>query len=102
MKTYEDIEKHLEVESRNKKEDKRTNNNHNSFFENVSLGGKITKFLRGSNVSNVVEEKNGNESCSEISEYEKKFIKELKIKKSDYKEIKKTLLNDLSSENKSI
>ena len=99
LKTYEDIEKHLEVETRNKKEDKRSNNNHNNLFENISLGGKITKFLRGSNINN--EDKNVNESYNEITEYEKKFIKELKIKKSEYKEIKKTLVNDISFENKS-
>ena len=91
LKTYDDIEKYLEIESRNKKEDKRSNNNHNS--ENLSLGGKISKFLK---------DKNGNEYYNEITEYEKKFIKELKIKKSDYKEIKKAFLDDLNLENKSL
>ena len=97
LKTYNDIEKHLEVESRIRKEDKRSSNNHGSLNENGSLGGKIPKFLRGSN-----EDKNGNDSFNEITESEKNLIRELKIKKSEYKEIKKTLLNDISFENKSM
>ncbi len=95
LKTYEDIEKHLEIESRNRKEDKKLNNSYNSSFDNMGLGGKINKFLRNPSVLN--EEKlNGN--VSDISDQEKKLIKELNINRKGYKEIKKIILNELNME----
>lgn len=90
LKTYEDIEKHLEIESRNRKEDKKVNNSHNTYFDNVSLGGKINKFLRNT----CLNEEKPNGMTNEITEQERRFIKELNINKKVYKEIKKTILND--------
>jgi hypothetical protein len=95
LKTYEDIEKHLEIESRNRKEDKRLSNTHNLIFENVSLGGKINKFLRNSSALN---EEKSNGLFYDISENEKKFIKDLRIKKNEYKDFKKSMLNDLNQD----
>lgn len=93
LKTYEDIEKHLEIESRNRKEDKKINNSYNSSFENMSLGGKINKFLRNSSL--LTEDKvNGN--SNDFSEQEKKLIKELNINRKIYKEIKKIILTEVN------
>ena len=77
LKTYEDIEKQIGFEGRNRKDDRRSNNFQNSIFENVSLGGKINKFLRNSSSFN--EEKPINH-INDITEYEKNFIKEHKNK----------------------
>jgi hypothetical protein len=95
LKTYEDIEKHLEIESRNRKEDKKTNSSYNSSFDNMGLGGKINKFLKNPSILN--EEKvNGN--MTDISEQEKKLIKELNINRKGYKEIKKIMMNEVNIE----
>lgn len=99
LKTYDDIEKHLEIESRNRKEDKRLINTHNSIFENVGLGGKINKFLRNCNSLN---EEKTNGLVNDISEFEKKFIKELRIKKNEYKDIKRSISNDMNHDKSKI
>jgi Na+-transporting NADH:ubiquinone oxidoreductase subunit NqrA len=58
-------------------------------FDNVSLGGKIAKFLRN---SAVLSEEKTNGNMTDISEIEKRFLKEVNVSKKTYKEIKKLVL----------
>lgn len=88
LKTYEEIEKHLEMESRNKKEDKKNGNN-GMVFDNVSLGGKVTKFLRNSSTN---QEQNG--LHYDLLETEKRIIRELGLSKKTYKDLKKSVLSE--------
>lgn len=85
IKTYEEIEKYLEVESRSKKDEKK----HQAIFENCGLGGRISRYL-----------KFGNEENSELdaNEREKNFIKNLSIPKSTYYDIKKRINKELFNE----
>lgn len=82
MKTYEDIEKFLEMDSKLKKDDKRNN----TVLEACGLGGRMSRFLRFG-----VEEANELDS----NEREKSFIKNLGIPKSTYYDIKKKITKEL-------
>jgi transcriptional adapter 2-alpha len=82
LKTYEEIEKYLEVDSRSKKEDKKSH----QIYENCGLGGRLNRFL-----------KFGMEENSELdsNEKEKDFIKNLDIPRSTYYDIKKRITKEL-------
>ena len=83
LKTYDDIEKHLETESRNKKDDKK--NNFNLDYE--AIGFKLNRFYdRQANSQNLE------------SELEKVLVKDFGFSKSDFIDAKKVIIKELISE----
>jgi hypothetical protein len=85
MKTYDEIEKYLELDSRSKKDDKKNN----IIYESCGLGGRINRYLKfGIDESNELD----------ANEKEKQFIKNLGIPKSTYYDIKKRITKELLSE----
>jgi transcriptional adapter 2-alpha len=82
-KTYDDIEKHLETESRTKKDDKK--NTFNLDYE--AVGFKLNRFY----------DRNANSHMLE-SELEKVLIKDFGFSKSDFIDVKKTIIKELMNE----
>jgi hypothetical protein len=80
LRTYEDIEKYLELENR-KKDDKKMN-----FFESCGIGTKINRFLRANN------------EFIDSNEKEKQLVKKLGITKSTYYDIKRRILKEALNE----
>jgi transcriptional adapter 2-alpha len=87
LKTFEDIEKHLETESRNKKEDKKNIIN----LDYESIGIKLNKFY---------EKHNSNQNLE--NELEKILIKEYGFSKNDLIDIKKVIIKEIMSETSKI
>lgn len=83
LKTYDDIEKHLETESRNKKDDKK-NNIH---LDYEAIGFKLNKFYDRHAYSQNLE-----------SELEKVLIKDYGFSKNDFIDVKKVIIKELMSE----
>lgn len=83
LKTYEDIEKHLETESRTKKDDKK--NNFNLDYE--AIGFKLNRFYERNAHSNNLE-----------NELEKVLVKDYGFSKSDFIDVKKVIIKELISE----
>ena len=86
LKTYEDIEKHLETESRNKKDDKKNNINMN--YE--AIGFKLNKFYNRQQL-------HANSQNME-NELEKVLVRDYGLAKSDFIDVKKVILKELLSE----
>jgi len=85
IKTYDEIEKYLEVNSRNKKDDKK----HQMIYDSCGLGSRISRFLRF-----------GDEENHELdsNEREKNFMKNLNVSRSTYYDIKKRITKELITE----
>lgn len=82
-KSYEDIEKYLEIESRNKKEDKKNNIG----LDYDGIGFKLSKFFS----------KNANVQALE-NDLEKNLSKEYGISKAESIELKKAVIKELITE----
>ncbi len=83
FKTYEDIEKHLEMDnSKSKKENKKSL----MLFENTGIGSKVTKYLRCNNPD--YDANNG------LPDKERNFIKQVGIKKEIYNDMKSKILGN--------
>ena len=87
LKTYDDIEKHLENESRNKKEEKK--NNINLDYEPIGL--RLDKF-----------HKKFHNKMNLENELEKILIKENGFSKSNFEDIKKAIIKELIIESSNI
>ena len=84
LKTYEDIEKHLEMDnSKSKKENKKTL----MLFENTGIGSKVTKYLRCNNPDY--------DGINGLPDREKNFIKLIGVKKEIYNDVKSRIMKDL-------
>jgi len=83
LKTYDDIEKHLETESRTKKDDKKNTIN----LDYEAVGFKLNRFY----------DRNANSHMLE-SELEKVLIKDFGFSKNDFIDVKKTIIKELMSE----
>jgi len=83
LKTYDDIEKHLETESRNKKDDKKNNIN----LDYEAIGFKLNRFY----------DRNPNSQKLE-DELEKVLIKDYGFSKTDFVDVKKVIIKELLSE----
>lgn len=83
LKTYDDIEKHLETESRNKKDDKKNNIN----LDYEAIGFKLNKFY----------DRNPNSQKLE-DELEKVLTKDYGFSKNDFTDVKKVIIKELMSE----
>jgi len=87
LKTYDDIEKHLETESRNKKDDKKTNIN----LDYEAIGFKLNKFY---------EKHNSNPNLE--NELERILIKDYGFSKNDLIDVKKVIIKEVINENSKI
>lgn len=81
LKTYEDVEKYLEMDNRRNKDEKKSN----LFYENGVIGLKLDK-----EISSVVDE---------LSQAEKDFVRKKNIPNNLYSEIKHRLLTTKDSKN---
>jgi hypothetical protein len=85
LKTYEDIEKYLEYESRHKKEESKKNP---MIIETCGLGARINRFLQNAEEFDKSKDK----------DLEKDFLKSLNLPKSTYYDIKKKINKELINE----
>jgi hypothetical protein len=83
IKTYNEIEKYLEIESRNKKDDKRVP----YLFENSSLGSRLNRFIKYQNNNDI-----------DANSMENDFIRRLEIPRPTYNEIKARIMRNLVSD----
>lgn len=86
LRTYDDIEKYLEVDSRNKKDDKKNP----ILFDTSGIGLKLNEFLKKGNNQNF------------DNDMEKNLSKEFGITKSESLEIKKAIVKELLYEKSKI
>jgi hypothetical protein len=80
LKTYEDIEKFIENETR-RKDDKKNS----IYYETSGLGTKVAKFLKAG--SEIID-----------GSTEKTFVQRLGISTSTYQDIKKRILKEITNE----
>lgn len=83
LKTYDDIEKHLETESRNKKDDKKNNIN----LDYEAIGFKLNKFYDRHYNTQKLED-----------ELEKVLVRDYGFSKSDFIDVKKVIIKEIMSE----